>query len=327
MRRGSSWAWCAALPSAPLFMLAVVVLRLLLPRPLSLARHQGNPGPSYDGTRHNVGFAVLDAVARAADVDMRKLEKSAAVGRGSLEGRQVSCGSAAGGGAAGEGGAPPRCHAVPCATQVILAKPMTFMNNSGEAVQALARFYRVCERGWRHEAGFAGAGSGRRRQWGRGREWHAVSPQAGGRGHDGLATQHTVLRVPLTLHAPPSLLHSITAAQVPSTHILVVADDLDLPLGTVRLRQRGGHGGQVRAPPATRLRAASARVAACMSRPASRPALRAACLEAAGSMLRPPPRTSMREAWERRHLTHRGAASSAVPCPAERAAVHHRAAG
>lgn len=57
---------------------------------------------------------VIDCLARSAGIDMRKLEKSAAVGRGELHGQKV-----------------------------ILAKPVTFMNNSGESVAALARYYKV----------------------------------------------------------------------------------------------------------------------------------------------------------------------------------------
>ncbi len=57
---------------------------------------------------------VIDALARSEGIDMRKLEHSAAVGRGQLHGQKV-----------------------------ILAKPMTFMNNSGDSVAALARFYKV----------------------------------------------------------------------------------------------------------------------------------------------------------------------------------------
>ncbi|GLC33765.1 hypothetical protein PLESTB_000113100 [Pleodorina starrii] len=74
----------------------------------------GNPGSNYDDTRHNVGFMVVDELARQAGIDCRKLEKSAAVGKGELQGRQV-----------------------------LLVKPVTFMNNSGESVAALAKFYRV----------------------------------------------------------------------------------------------------------------------------------------------------------------------------------------
>ncbi|KAG2425984.1 hypothetical protein HXX76_013355 [Chlamydomonas incerta] len=74
----------------------------------------GNPGSNYDDTRHNVGFKVIDELAAAAGIDCRKLEKSAAVGKGELHGKQV-----------------------------LLVKPVTFMNNSGESVAALAKFYRV----------------------------------------------------------------------------------------------------------------------------------------------------------------------------------------
>lgn len=74
----------------------------------------GNPGPRYEKTRHNVGFMVIDTLARSEGIDMRKLEKSAAVGRGEVAGRKV-----------------------------ILAKPVTFMNNSGESVVALAKYYKV----------------------------------------------------------------------------------------------------------------------------------------------------------------------------------------
>jgi PTH1 family peptidyl-tRNA hydrolase len=57
---------------------------------------------------------VLDALAKAHGVDVRKLERSAAVGKGELWGRPA-----------------------------VLAKPVTFMNVSGESVGALARFYKV----------------------------------------------------------------------------------------------------------------------------------------------------------------------------------------
>jgi PTH1 family peptidyl-tRNA hydrolase len=57
---------------------------------------------------------VIDAIARGEGIDMRKLEKSAAVGRGAVAGRKV-----------------------------LLAKPVTFMNNSGESVAALAKYYKV----------------------------------------------------------------------------------------------------------------------------------------------------------------------------------------
>ena len=46
-------------------------------------------GGSYERTRHNVGFMVLDELARSEGIECRKLEKSAIVGRGEIAGRQV----------------------------------------------------------------------------------------------------------------------------------------------------------------------------------------------------------------------------------------------
>lgn len=57
---------------------------------------------------------VLDELSRSEGIECRKLEKSAVVGRGEIGGRQV-----------------------------LLVKPTTFMNNSGEAVSALAKFYKA----------------------------------------------------------------------------------------------------------------------------------------------------------------------------------------
>jgi len=76
----------------------------------------GNPGAEYDGTRHNIGFAALDAFAAANDFDpwinkkdLKCLMASARLGD----------------------------------TQVIAIKPTTFMNLSGEAAQAVAHFYKI----------------------------------------------------------------------------------------------------------------------------------------------------------------------------------------
>lgn len=76
----------------------------------------GNPGQQYDGTRHNIGFAVLDEFAKANEFPdwLAKKDLKAAVAIRTL----------------GE-------------TQVILAKPATFMNDSGTAASALQRFYRI----------------------------------------------------------------------------------------------------------------------------------------------------------------------------------------
>lgn len=104
----------------------------------------GNPGAEYRHNRHNVGFMVVDALAELAKIPIRRVSFRALVGKGALEGESV-----------------------------ILAKPQTFMNKSGEAVAPLLRFYKI-----------------------------------------------------------------------PVEHLLVIHDDLDLPLGTLRLRPSGGTGGQ-----------------------------------------------------------------------------------
>lgn len=76
----------------------------------------GNPGKEYDGTRHNIGFAVLDEFAKQNDFPgwVTKKDLKCELTTANL----------------GE-------------NQVILCKPTTFMNHSGEAVQAVQRFYRA----------------------------------------------------------------------------------------------------------------------------------------------------------------------------------------
>lgn len=74
----------------------------------------GNPGPDYRQNRHNVGFMVVDALARALDIPIQRVELRALVGKGS------------------SGGA-----------RLILAKPQTYMNNSGRSVVPLMRFYKI----------------------------------------------------------------------------------------------------------------------------------------------------------------------------------------
>ena len=104
----------------------------------------GNPGAKYDATRHNAGFWFVEEVARQCGGQFRPEAKF----HGELARVQV----------AGD--------------EVWLLKPATYMNRSGLAVQALARFYKL-------------------------------APEA----------------------------------------ILVAHDELDLPVGTVRLKRGGGHGG------------------------------------------------------------------------------------
>jgi PTH1 family peptidyl-tRNA hydrolase len=103
----------------------------------------GNPGRGHLYNRHNVGFMAVDRLAARHDIDLRRVQNKAIVGSGRITGRTV-----------------------------ILAKPQTFMNLSGEAVGALAGFYKV-----------------------------------------------------------------------PVGKLLVIYDELDIPFGVIRLREKGGAGG------------------------------------------------------------------------------------
>ncbi len=103
----------------------------------------GNPGSRYAGTRHNAGFMAVDELARLHGLRFSGKQANAEVARGNIAGAAV-----------------------------ILAKPLTFMNESGRAVGALARFYKV-----------------------------------------------------------------------PPERVLIVCDDVALPLGTIRIREKGSAGG------------------------------------------------------------------------------------
>lgn len=72
----------------------------------------GNPGKKYELTRHNIGFEAVDLLARHLGIDVNKTKFKALVGEGRIGGEKV-----------------------------VLAKPQTFMNLSGEAVQAMMAFY------------------------------------------------------------------------------------------------------------------------------------------------------------------------------------------
>ncbi len=104
----------------------------------------GNPGRQYQHTRHNVGFMIVNRLAERVGVSFTRLESKALVTKGDFESHRL-----------------------------VLAKPQTFMNLSGQAVGALVNFYKV-----------------------------------------------------------------------PLGQILVVYDDADLPLGTLRMRPGGGSAGQ-----------------------------------------------------------------------------------
>lgn len=70
----------------------------------------GNPGAEYEWTRHNLGFMLVDLLARQANIDIRSSECKALVGRARIEGANVE-----------------------------LVKPQTYMNLSGESVACLLR--------------------------------------------------------------------------------------------------------------------------------------------------------------------------------------------
>ncbi|MBS4959590.1 MAG: aminoacyl-tRNA hydrolase [Clostridiales bacterium] len=74
----------------------------------------GNPGKNYDMTRHNVGFMVIDKIAEAYDIRVDRLKFKALVGEGRIQREKV-----------------------------LLMKPQTYMNLSGESVQELLSFYKV----------------------------------------------------------------------------------------------------------------------------------------------------------------------------------------
>jgi peptidyl-tRNA hydrolase, PTH1 family len=85
----------------------------------------GNPGTQYKGTRHNVGFAVIDELARRASVGFESAPAEALMGRWR---RNVGAGSGGG-------------------DDVLLVKPLTFMNLSGQAVGELARYFKIAAAG------------------------------------------------------------------------------------------------------------------------------------------------------------------------------------
>lgn len=104
----------------------------------------GNPGREYEKNRHNIGFMVIEEVIQDLGLTGKKVKCKAVISEGKYNGKKI-----------------------------ITAKPQTYMNLSGEAVQCLVRFYKV-----------------------------------------------------------------------EPNHMMVIHDDLDLPFGTIRIRPKGGAGGQ-----------------------------------------------------------------------------------
>lgn len=76
----------------------------------------GNPTGQYEGTRHNVGFDVIDRIADQYNIAMDIRKHKAICGKGVIAGQKV-----------------------------ILAKPQTYMNLSGESVRSLVDYYKVDE--------------------------------------------------------------------------------------------------------------------------------------------------------------------------------------
>lgn len=103
----------------------------------------GNPGRQYEETKHNVGFHVIDKLAEKYDIDVNKFKNKAFVGDGAIKGKRV-----------------------------LLVKPQTYMNLSGESVREIVNFYKI-----------------------------------------------------------------------PQERFVVIFDDTSLPCGSVRIREKGSHGG------------------------------------------------------------------------------------
>jgi PTH1 family peptidyl-tRNA hydrolase len=74
----------------------------------------GNPGPKYEHTRHNVGFRAVERLAEKHGLAFGKTEHKAHIATGTVAGARL-----------------------------IVAKPMTYMNVSGDSVAPLARFYKI----------------------------------------------------------------------------------------------------------------------------------------------------------------------------------------
>ncbi len=74
----------------------------------------GNPGDKYKNTRHNIGFITIDYFAEKHNINVNKIKHKALVGEGIIAGEKV-----------------------------VLAKPQTYMNLSGESVLDLLQWYKI----------------------------------------------------------------------------------------------------------------------------------------------------------------------------------------
>ena len=76
----------------------------------------GNPKKEYDNTRHNIGFDVIDVLAESNRIGMTEKKHKAVIGKGIIAGQKV-----------------------------LLAKPQTYMNLSGESVRELVDYFKIDE--------------------------------------------------------------------------------------------------------------------------------------------------------------------------------------
>ena len=74
----------------------------------------GNPGREYENTRHNIGFRFIEDIAKKYQITMLERKHKAIVGRGYIDGHKV-----------------------------ILVKPLTYMNLSGESIREVTDYYKV----------------------------------------------------------------------------------------------------------------------------------------------------------------------------------------
>lgn len=74
----------------------------------------GNPGKEYDNTRHNIGFRTVDALAEKYGIDVREKKHKGLIGKGVINGNKV-----------------------------VLVKPQTYMNLSGECLREVCDYYKV----------------------------------------------------------------------------------------------------------------------------------------------------------------------------------------
>lgn len=74
----------------------------------------GNPGKEYENTRHNIGYEVIDALADKYNINVLELKYKAMIGKGFIAGQKV-----------------------------ILVKPLTYMNLSGESIRPIVDYYKA----------------------------------------------------------------------------------------------------------------------------------------------------------------------------------------